>query len=118
MQYKVTSKQVFLRSLVIALVIALALVLISPGARAQDTFEQIAKQCVADTNKQLGRETKGDMWTVWAKCAIERAYPSVPHDRVDACIKAVWQRRWQQNVSQQHGEPVYDAARCAISRAS
>ncbi len=97
---------------------ALTLILFLPAARAQDTFESIARQCVADINQQVGHETKGDMWTAWAKCAIERAYPSVPPDRVDACIKGIWQRRWQQNTCQQCGEPVYDAARCAISRAS
>ena len=100
--------------------IALGLVLGVPGAYAQQlTFEQIAKQCAAEINAKQGCGTCGDMWPAWTRCAVERAYgDAVPKDRLDACIQGIWQRRWNQNTCQQCGNPVVEAARCAISRAS
>ncbi len=105
--------------LFIGIFVIMALATNAAPANAQAaTFDAIARQCQAEAEKQCEGANCLGRWPAVAHCAITRAYGDrVSLKRISECSQAVFQRRWEHDVSQQYGNPVLDTARCALGMA-
>jgi hypothetical protein len=99
-----------MRKLPLAALAAVAgLIVAAPMASAQ-TWRPVARQCAKEIGEQGGK------WALWAKCTIDRVFPTADPARVQTCIQQVAQFRDLTHACNECGDPVRSVIDCATGQ--
>jgi hypothetical protein len=79
-------------------------------------WQPAERACGAAIEQQYGCTTActNKLWPLIARCTVQRTYGHrISAARLDACMKPIWDRRWEQQTCELCGDPVGEAIRCA-----
>jgi hypothetical protein len=94
-----------------------AIALLVPTVAQAQSWSPVERQCAEEINHKLGCAACGGAWPLWTRCTVERFYgDKIPAARLEACMKAIWDRRWVEKTCASCGDPVAEAIRCAGGR--